>query len=187
MGILEKFGLIEVDEEQVAPATQPEIPAQETNVDSASIYSDTEDYQSVIDRIYEGKSLPSDGTTIYLLAKYMKTLPAEMTIAKSQETLNGIFSVAGISVYDMIADAGIRIAVLGESKDDIAAEQKKIIDDATNDIEKLKQMIEVANQEIASCNKTIQLVTAATMHEISEVTRLKEFAEQMLPREEVAD
>jgi LPS O-antigen subunit length determinant protein (WzzB/FepE family) len=173
MSWLEKIGLVE-REVQVEPVVTEVTPEPEIEVD-AEINSAT----NVVDEIYAQNDLSDMSNSIYTVQELMNTLPAEMTTAKKQSTVNGILMVTGKSVADLLDDAQNRIDTLCAARDKIVNDRTNEIAVANGDIEELKKAIEVATIKIKEAEDVIEAAKKSVNDEIDTLDELIKFCEGM--------
>ena len=173
MGLLEKWGLVERENVDVqVPVTMSEAPTVEANAEINST-------ENVIDEIYAQNGMSNKDNSIYAVQSFIDTLPAEMTTAKKQSTVNGILMVSGKSVNSLIDDAQNRIDVLCAARDKIVSDRESEIAVASADIEALKQAIEVATIKIKEAEEIIAATKDSVGDEINVIDNLVKFCEGM--------
>lgn len=182
-GFLERMGLVRSEYED-PPMTVP--PARLTEdvcvPDAPEIDASQVVYDDVIKSIYQQGDI-DDSESIFKIKAYIDILPAEMTKSKKQASIAGILAVNNINVANLIADGNSRISVLNAAEDSIKAENDATINDAEQDIEHLKSLIEDAEAKIAESKKKTSDASAAIRDEVEAVTQLLDFADGIAGKE----
>lgn len=179
--IFERMGLVQ-KEESVSPVTpipvdiEPSEPLPEVNTDEL-------DHLNLISSIYTNAGIPEDNS-IFKIKAYMDVLPAEMTTAKKQSSIAGILVLNNIDVANIISDGLQRTKLLEAAEVNIRANNDALINEAEEDIEKLKGLIEAAEAKIAEAKKNTADSTAAINAERETVSALLEFTEGILNNKE---
>lgn len=174
MGFFEKLGLVEREADPVVPV-MPEVVAEPEIEVNAEINSAT----NVVEDIYAQNGLADRSNSIYTVQALIDTLPDEMTTAKKQSTVSGILMVSGKSVADLLNDAQNRIDVLCAARDEVVNDRNNEITAASNDIEALKQAIEVATIKIKEAEEIIAATKELVNSEIGAIDNLIKFCEGM--------
>lgn len=173
--IFEKMGLVQREEPdipEVAVPVQVKEPLPEVDVEGI-------DHLNLINSIYTNAGI-TDDNSIFKIKAYMDVLPAEMTTAKKQASIAGILGLNQINVTDIISDALQRTKILESAEASIKEKNEGIIDEAEEDIEKLKGLIEAAEAKIAEAKKNTADSTAAIQAELQAIKDLSEFTEGIL-------
>lgn len=174
MGFFEKLGLVEREADPVVPVMPEAVAEPEIEV-NAEINSVT----NVVEDIYAQNGLADRSNSIYTVQALIDTLPDEMTTAKKQSTVSGILMVSGKSVTDLLNDAQNRIDVLCAARDEVVNDRNNEITAASDDIEALKQAIEVATIKIKEAEEIIFATKELVNSEIDAIDNLIKFCEGM--------
>lgn len=178
MGFFERLGLVEREETNDFSDVMATEVSNEEQV-SIDVSADINSAVNVIDEIYDQNSLADKSDSIYTVQALINTLPNEMTTAKKQTTVSGILMVSGKSVERLLNDAQNRINTLSVARDEIVNEKSAEIDEATRDIESLKEAIEAATIKIKNATEIIDATDKAVDNEIYVIDGLVKFCEGM--------
>lgn len=178
MGFFERLGLVEREETNDFSDVMATEVSNEEQV-SIDVSADINSAVNVIDEIYDQNSLADKSDSIYTVQALINTLPNEMTTAKKQTTVSGILMVSGKSVERLLNDAQNRINTLSVARDEIVNEKSAEIDEATRDIESLKEAIEAATIKIKNATEIIDATDKAVDNEIDVIDGLVKFCEGM--------
>ena len=168
MGFFERLGLVEREETNDFSDVMATEVSNEEQV-SIDVSADINSAVNVIDEIYDQNSLADKSDSIYTVQALINTLPNEMTTAKKQTTVSGILMVSGKSVERLLNDAQNRINTLSVARDEIVNEKSAEIDEATRDIESLKEAIEAATIKIKNATEIIDATDKAVDNAIQRI------------------
>lgn len=183
-GFLERMGLVKSEYEDLPMAAPPQTRLSEDVLapDTPEIDASQVSYEDVIKSIYQQGEI-DDSESIFKIKAYIDILPAEMTKSKKQASIAGILAVNNINVANLIADGNNRINVLKAAEESIKAENDATINEAEQDIEHLKSLIEAAEAKIAESKKKTSEASAVIHEEVEAVTQLLDFADGVAGKE----
>lgn len=177
-GLFERMGLVRSEYEDL-PVTVPtaRLPTDVSMLDDTpEIDASQVSFDDVIKSIYQQGEI-DDSESIFKIKAYIDILPAEMTKAKKQASIAGILAVDNIIVANLIADGNKRVSVLNVAEESIRSENDAAINDAEQDIERLKSLIEAAEAKIAELKKKTSDSSTAIRDEVESINQLLDFAD----------
>lgn len=141
------------------------------------------DETEILHDAYAGGNFPDNDDGIFKVGAMIATLPAEMTTAKKQSTINGMLPVVGLDAQLLYDDGQSRYQCVQNAIEKWEQNKAQIMTEAEKDIEELKQMIETAQQKIADAIDRTEFAKKVLTHEGEKLEELVRFVGGLITEE----
>lgn len=129
----------------------------------------------LIENTYQDNELSDLARSIFIVEKFMNTLPKELPNDIKKTTVIGILQASDITVNEVCTDASMRIEVLESVKVKLTDENSRTVSECSGKIEQLKSEIDALNNKIYSANNEAAHASDLISKEIARISNLEKF------------
>jgi len=141
------------------------------------------DETEILHDAYAGGNFPDNDDGIFKVGAMIATLPAEMTTAKKQSTINGMLPAVGLDAQLLYDDGQSRYQCVQNAIGKWEQNKTQTVTEAEKDIAELKQMIEIAQQKIADAIDRTEFAKKVLNHEGEKLEELVRFVGGLITEE----